>query len=159
MLLPPVFYPHVDCLARHLPHLQPSQVRGLALWVGATILAHSGCQHAVLGTLLTLAIDPTAKGEALVALVVSVVCRGLAIPMAWHLKPGGQPGPWKPDLCALLDRLGSAVPVPMTMRVLCDRGLQSSDLWAAIRRQGWHPYMRYDRHMTFQATRCPRPPR
>ena len=46
----------------------------------------------------------------------------------------------------------------MTVRVLCDRGLQSPRLWAAIRRQGWHPYMRYDRHMTFQATTGPRGP-
>ena len=53
------------------------------------------------GTELTLAVDPTAKGGALVALVVSVVCRGLAMPVAWHIKTGGQPGPWMPDLCAL----------------------------------------------------------
>ena len=63
-----------------------------------------------------------------------------------------------PDLCALLDRLGPAVPSHMTVRVLCDRGLQSPDLWAAIRRQGWHPCMRYDRHMTFQAATGPRWP-
>ena len=53
------------------------------------------------GTELTLAVDPTAKGGALVALVVSVVYRGLAIPVAWHIKTGGRPGPWMPDLCAL----------------------------------------------------------
>ena len=110
------------------------------------------------GTELTLAIDPTAKGAELVALVVSVVYRGLAIPVAWRLKAGGQPGPWMPDLCALLDRLGPMVPPAMTVRVLCDRGLQSPRLWAAIRRQGWHPYLRYDRHMTFQATTGPRGP-
>lgn len=110
------------------------------------------------GSELTLAIDPTAKGEKLVALVVSVVYRGLAIPVAWRIKPGGQPGAWMPDLCDLLDRLGPAVPAHMTVRVLCDRGLQSPRLWAAIRRQGWHPYMRYDRHMTFQATTGPRGP-
>ena len=200
MLLPSAFYFHAECIAKHLPHLRPSQVRGLALWVGATILARSGCQNAVLGALLTLAlgwhttrqylwewlrdgadraapcqvqlevencfapllrwglawwegteltlaIDPTAKGGTLVALVVSVVYRGLAIP-----------GPWMPDLCALLDRLGHGGPSDMTVRVLCDRGLQSPDLWAAIRRQGWHPYLRYDRHMTFQATTGPRWP-
>ncbi len=110
------------------------------------------------GPELTLAVDPTAQGEELVALVVSVVYRGLAIPVAWRLKPGGQPGAWMPDLCALLDRLGPAVPPHMTVRVLCDRGLQSLRLWAAIRRQGWHPYLRYDRHMTFQATTGPRWP-
>ena len=202
------FYPHARCIAKRLPHLRPSQVKGLTLWAGATILARSGCRNAVLGVLqslgfgwhatrqylrewlhdgadraapcgvqldvqacfapllrwvlawwqgseLTLAVDPTAKGEELVALVVSVVYRGLAIPVAWRIKTGGQPGPWMPDLC---DLLGPAVPEGMTVRVLCDRGLQSPDLWKAIRRQGWHPYMRYDRHMTFQATTGPRWP-
>ena len=110
------------------------------------------------GSELTLAVDPTAKGEELVALVVSVVYRGLAIPVAWRIRPGGRPGPWMPDLCALLDHLGPAVPSNLTVRVLCDRGLQSPDLWDAIRRQGWHPYMRYDRNMTFQATTSPRWP-
>ena len=61
------------------------------------------------GPELTLAIDPTAKGEELVALVVSVVYRGLAIPGAWRIKTGGQPGPWMPDLCDLLDHLGPVV--------------------------------------------------
>jgi len=211
MLLPSAFYPYADGIGQYLPHLRPSQVQGLALWVGATILARSSCQSAVVGALqtlgfrwhtarqylrewlydgadraapcrvqlevetcfapllrwvlawwegteLTLAIDPTAKGEALVALVVSVVYRGLAIPVAWRLKPGGQPGAWMPDLCDLLDRLGPVVPSDMTVRVLCDRGLQSPRLWAAIRRQGWHPYLRYDRHMTFQAATGPRWP-
>ena len=135
-----------------LPHLRPSQLKGLALWRVGTILARSSCQTAVLGALLTLglgwhatrqylrewihdgadraapyrmprdvgacftpllrwvlawwegpeltlAINPTAKGETLVALVVSVVYRGLTIPVAWRLKPGGQPGAWMPDLC------------------------------------------------------------
>ena len=211
MLLPTAFYPLRDQIQDHLPHLRPSQVKGLVLWVGATLLARSSCQNAVLGALqslgcgwhatrqylrewlydgpdraapcrvqldveacfapllrwvlawwqgseLTLAVDPTAKGDELVALVVSVVCRDLAIPVAWRLKTGGRPGPWMPDLCALLDRLGPAVPEGLTVRVLCDRGLQSPDLWAAIRRQGWHPYMRYDRNMTFQATTGPRWP-
>ena len=31
MLLPSAFYPHAECLAKYLPHLRPSQVRGLAL--------------------------------------------------------------------------------------------------------------------------------
>ena len=211
MLLPSAFYPHSEAIAQHLPHLRPSQVKGLALWVGGTLLAHSSCQNAVLGALttlglgwhatrqylrewlydgsdraapcrvqldvdacfaprlrwvlawwegteLTLAIDPTSKGADLVALVISVVYRGLAIPVAWRIKPGGQPGPWMPDLAALRDRLGPAVPPHMTMRVLCDRGLQSPRLWQALRRQGWHPYMRYDRHITFPATTGPRGP-
>ena len=74
------------------------------------------------GSELTLAVDPTAKGEELVALVVSV---------ARSHRTGGQPGPWMPDLCALLDLPGPAVPSHLTVRVLCDRGLQSPRLWAA----------------------------
>ena len=42
------------------------------------------------GSELTLAIDPTAKGDQLVALVISVVYRGLAIPVTWRIKPGGR---------------------------------------------------------------------
>ncbi len=209
MLLPPEFYPFHDQIRKYLPHLSPAQQKGLVLWVGATLKASSGCQHAVLGALLilgyhwhtvrqylrewlydgadraapcatqldvatcfapllrwildwwegtelTLAIDPTAKGEELVALVISVVYRGCALPVAWRLKPGGQPGAWKPDLCALLDSLGAAVPDSWTVRVLCDRGLPSPDLWQAIPRQGWHPYMRYPHHITFQAPTGPR---
>ena len=45
---------HGEAIAKHLPHLRPSQSKGLALWVGGTLLAHSGCQNAVLGALLTL---------------------------------------------------------------------------------------------------------
>ena len=54
MLLPAAFYPHGEAIAKHLPHPRPSQIQGLALWVGGTILAHSGCQNAVLGALTTL---------------------------------------------------------------------------------------------------------
>ena len=163
MLLPTAFHPLHDQIQRHLPHLRPARMRGLALWVGATILARSGCQNAVLGALLplgldwhatrqylrewlhdgadraapcgvqldvqacfalllrwvlawwegtelTLAVDPTAKGGELVALVVSVVHRGLALPVAWRIKTGGQPGPWMPDLCALPAAWGPPCP-------------------------------------------------
>ena len=105
-----------------------------------------------------MAINPTSKGADLVALVVSVVYRDLAIPVARRIKNGGQSGPWMPDLAALLDRQGPAVPSDMTVRVLGDRDLQSTRLWQAFRRQGWYPHMRYDRHITFQATTGSRGP-
>ena len=54
MLLPSAFYAHGEAIAKHLPHLRPSQIKGLALWVGGTILARSSCQNAVLGALLPL---------------------------------------------------------------------------------------------------------
>lgn len=59
MLLPSGFHSHGEAIAKHL---RPSQVKGLALWVGGTILAHSNCQNTVLG--------------------VSEVYRDLAIPVA-----------------------------------------------------------------------------
>ena len=49
-----------------------------------------------------------------------------------------------PDLCVLLDRLGPAVPSDMTVCVLCNWGPAEAPL-----------YMRYDRHMTIQATTVP----
>ncbi len=59
--------------------------------------------------------------------------------MAWRVKTGGQPSPWRPEIAALLNWLEPAVPPHMTVRALCDQGLQSPCLWQAIRRQGWHP--------------------
>ena len=37
------YYLPANCIARPLPHLRPSQVQGLARWVGDTILARSSC--------------------------------------------------------------------------------------------------------------------
>ena len=47
------------------------------------------------------------------ALVVSVVYRGLAVPVTWRIKTRGQPGPWMPDLAALRDHLGPAESPPV----------------------------------------------
>ncbi len=191
-----------------VPHLRPSQVQGLDLWVGATEMARSGCQNAVLGALqtwgfrghatrpylrgwlydgsaraapcqvplevaacfapllrwvwdewegtaLTLAIDPTTKEEALVALIIRVVYRGSALPVAWHLKPGGQARALDPrPLWPAGPPRGRGVGHPDGACPL----RPGPRLWEAICRQGWHPYMRYDRHMTFPAATGPRRP-
>ena len=55
--LPAAFHSRTDCITRHLPNLRSSQVKGLALWVGATILARSDCQHAVLGAVQRLGLN------------------------------------------------------------------------------------------------------
>ena len=39
----------------------------------------------------------------------------------------------------------------MTVIVLCDRGIASPKLWRQIRAQGWHPYMRYRKNVSFCA--------
>ena len=43
---------------------------------------------------LALAIDPTTLSDRLRAIVVSVVYRGCAIPVAWGAMPANKPGKW-----------------------------------------------------------------
>ncbi len=100
------------------------------------------------GRELALAIDATAQGERLVALVVSVLYRGCAIPVAWAILPANKPGPWLPPILRLLRRLRPAVPAGWTVLVLADRGLWSPRLWKRIRDLGWHPLLRIQAHTT-----------
>src|SRR5438128_827261 len=62
------------------------------------------------GRELALAVDATAHREDVVALVVSVLYRGSAIPVAWAVLPGNVPGPWLGTILRLLRRLRPAVP-------------------------------------------------
>src|SRR5947208_3486543 len=57
------------------------------------------------GRELALAVDATAHREDVVALVVSVLYRGSAIPVAWAVLPGNVPGPWLGAILRLLRRL------------------------------------------------------
>ena len=91
---------------------------------------------------LALAIDPTLKGTDTTAIVISVVYRSCAIPVAWRILRANKPGAWMDPIVELLRELAPAVPQDMTVIVLCDRGLASPKLWQQIRAQGWHPYMR-----------------
>lgn len=101
------------------------------------------------GQTLPLAIDATSLGGRWVVLSISVLYRGCAIPVAWHVKPGPGRGPWIAPLHDLLARLAPAVPPTMTVLVLTDRGLWSPRLWRAIRACGWHPLMRVRPDATF----------
>ena len=100
---------------------------------------------------LALAIDPTLKGDQTTAIVISVVYRSCAIPVAWRIRHATQPGSWMDPTVELLRALAPAVPHDMTVIVLCDRGISSPKLWRQIRAQGWHPYMRYRKNITFCA--------
>ena len=100
---------------------------------------------------LALAIDPTLKGDQTTAIVISVVYRSCAIPVAWHIRHADQPGSWMDPTVELLQALAPAVPENMTVSVLCDRGIASPKLWQQIRDQGWHPGMRYRKNITFCA--------
>jgi len=99
----------------------------LSLWTG---------QH------LPLAIDVTNLGDRFHVLCVSVVVRGVGIPVAWKVLLGGVKDPWNPHWERLLRRLQPAVPAGWTVLVLSDRGLESPVLFRLIVALGWHPLMR-----------------
>ena len=100
---------------------------------------------------LALAIDPTLKGDQTTAIVISVLYRSCAIPVAWRIHRATQKGSWIDPTVELLKELAPAVPREMTVIVLCDRGISSPKLWQQIRAQGWHLCMRYRRNITFCA--------
>ena len=100
---------------------------------------------------LALAIDPTLKGDQTTAIVISVLYRGCAIPVAWSIHRATQRGSWMDPTVELLKELAPAVPQGMTVIVLCDRGISSPKLWKQICAQGWHPCMRYRKNITFCA--------
>lgn len=112
------------------------------------------------GQQLALAIDATSHGVQVVALVVSVLYRGSAIPIAWTIMPANRPGPWIPEILRLLQVLGPEVPKTMGVVVMTDRGLWSPHLWKQIRTLGWHPLMRVKNNTTFQPLQgCRQPAR
>ena len=84
---------------------------------------------------LALAVDPTLKGDQTTAIVISVVYRGCAIPVAWRIHRATQRGSWMDPTVELLRKLAPAVPREMTVIVLCDRGIASPKLWRQIRAQ------------------------
>src|SRR5689334_24897397 len=71
------------------------------------------------GRELALAVDATAHREDVVALVVSVLYRGSAIPVAWAVLPGNVPGAWLGPSLRLLRLLR---PAGWTVLGLADRG-------------------------------------
>lgn len=100
---------------------------------------------------LALALDATLDRDRHAALVVSVLYRGCAIPVAWHILPANTKGAWRPHLLALLRLLWRAVPSSMPVLVLVDRGLWSPVLWRRIRRLGWHPLLRLRASSAFES--------
>ena len=85
------------------------------------------------------------------AIVISVVYRSCAIPVAWHILPANRRGEWMTPTLDLLDLLAPAVPDDLTVIVMCDRGLRSPRLYRRICAVGWHPYVRQTLNITF----CP----
>src|SRR5207247_2323901 len=87
------------------------------------------------GRHLPLAIDVTNLKDRFHVLCVSVVVRGVGIPVAWKVLYGEAPEAWNPHWDALLKRLKPAVPEGWMVIVLSDRGLESPALFGFIKEQ------------------------
>jgi len=94
------------------------------------------------GSQLALTLDATSLSDRFVVLVVSVVYRGIGIPVAWTLLPAGKKRAWRREWLRLLRLLRPAIPADWTVLVLADRGLFACWLFRRIVRLGWHPFLR-----------------
>ncbi len=95
---------------------------------------------------LALALDATTLGQRFTVLAISVVYRGCAIPVAWHVVPATAKGRWRPHWERLLAQMGAGVPDGWLVIVLADRGLYARWLFRAIVAQHWHPFLRVNQH-------------
>lgn len=94
------------------------------------------------GQRLPLALDATTLGTRFVALVLSIVYRGTAIPVAWKILPATAPEAWQEHWLGLLRQFHGVVPEGYTVLALADRGLWARWLFEGIVAVGWHPLMR-----------------
>lgn len=104
------------------------------------------------GTQLALALDATPLGDRFTVLVISVVYRGCAIPIAWTVLTAKVEKAWRPEWLRMLRQLYRAVPPTWTVLVLADRGLYARWLFRRITRLGWHPFLRINTGGTFRPT-------
>src|SRR5947209_9138786 len=108
------------------------------------------------GKHLALAVDVTAHGPAVTAIVVSVLYRGTALPVGWVILEGNTPGAWMPHILKLLRTLRPAVPDDWQVVVMADRGLWSPRLWKRIKDLHWHPLLRLTGSITVAPAGLPR---
>jgi hypothetical protein len=96
-------------------------------------------------TRIALAFDATLLRQQFAVLVVSVVYRGCAIPVAWKVVRASTKGAWRPHIIQLFQLLAPAIPAEWTVIVLADRGLYARWLYRQIVSNGWHPFLRINR--------------
>ncbi len=101
---------------------------------------------------LALALDATTLGQRFTVLAISVVYRGCAIPVAWHVVPATAKGKWRPHWERLLRQVAEGVPADWLVIVLADRGLYARWLFQAIQRPGWHPFLRINQQGQYRPT-------
>lgn len=101
------------------------------------------------GTELALTLDASSLGDRFVVLAISLVYRGIGIPVAWTILPAGQKHAWRREWLRMLRLLRPAIPDDWKVIVLTDRGLYARWLFRRIVRLGWHPFMRINRAVKF----------
>jgi len=102
------------------------------------------------GQQLALAVDATTLGQRFVVLVVSVLYRGCAIPVAWTVIPATEQHAWRGEWLRMLRQVRTAIPRRFFVIVLADRGLYARWLCQRIVRLGWHPLLRINTGGTFR---------
>ena len=102
------------------------------------------------GQQLAIAVDATTLGQRFVVLVISVLYRGCAVPVAWKILRATEKHPWQPEWCSLLKQFQGVVPADWTVIVLADRGLYAKWLFEAIRNMHWHPLLRINAQGKFR---------
>ena len=93
-------------------------------------------------TSLFFAIDATYLSSRFTILSISIVYRGFAIPVAWKIMIGNQPGSWIQEWTHLLDLIKPCVPRHLFVMVAADRGLYSPYLFQYVKKLKWHPLFR-----------------
>lgn len=110
---------------------------------------------------VALALDVTNLADRFHVLAIAVLCRGGAVPVAWTVLRGNEPGEWNPHWQRLLELIAAAFVeenasrsqenrTERTVTVLTDRGLESDVLFLAIKAAGFHPLMRLKSGGTFR---------
>lgn len=99
---------------------------------------------------LALAMDAISLGQALVVLMISVVYRGCAIPIAWHVLPAMEKGSWKKPWLELFSHFQGVIPDDWMVIVMADRGLYARWVFEAIEKCNWHPFLRINHGIFFR---------
>jgi hypothetical protein len=102
------------------------------------------------GKQLAFAVDATTLGQRFVVLVISVLYRGCAIPVAWTVLPATEKHAWRGEWLRMLRQVRTVVPCGFFVIVLADRGLYARWLFQRIVRLGWHPVLRINTGGTFR---------
>jgi hypothetical protein len=94
---------------------------------------------------LAWAMDASTLGQRFTLLLISVVVRGCAIPVAWRGVEATRPGAGRPHWEALFGHVQGSVPADWTVIVLADRGLYAHGVFTTIQALGWQPFLRINR--------------